>query len=562
MRSLERPQFRNTNYGYIGESSKQAENSFKNHMKPKPSYGYIGESSKQGEKRYTSFKNHMKPKFSSQKITRSRRRTSSPKSSRSQKHKRARQLSSSSDDDDGVDMMKGFSGRKHFVEKTGRKRRKVHVLEGGDFEADPDYVMYLKTLNGDKEEEDDDADENEDSIEEDEDRNEGIHVDIDREMETDGNGIDVVDDPDPEYKMFLANLREDGKSYVLEMTSEKGKSVFVKYEEPLPVHFEKKVQSDDLGGNISNEGKRGFATKKIRKEGPSNDGLKEMPSMSLPPRPSKGKSTPINDSRRMPLPTKCIKRNSSAINDSRPTPVHTEGIKRNSTPTNGCHLVKEYSKRKSTLINDSHPFLNEFKLEKTSTVDESYYMFLKSVRVSGKAMFLMTDDMILEYGEENMVSPSVPEKSPRYGVPYSKELEFGLRKPQKCHELHMGEDYLPTDDGHSEYLKKLLKIINMPYDVTEYRDKYDLASKRKPVGGVRQIRNRSVNYDKDEMGRSYLDHYPDLKKMVHHARTCGKAYKALLLLRCLFFYNENVAHEGVFLPWKDPTFVSQILDRA
>ncbi|KAI3960772.1 hypothetical protein MKW98_026164 [Papaver atlanticum] len=504
----------------------------------------------------------MKPKFSSHKTT--HRRNSLPESNRSQPHKRARQLSSSSDDDDDVDMMKGFRGQKHFVEKTGRKRRKVHVLEGDDFEADPDYVMYLKTLNGNKEEEDDDVDDDEDSIEEEgeEDRNEGIHVDIDREMETDGNGIDVGDDLDPEYKMFLENLREDGKSYVLEMTSEKGNSVFVKYEEPLPVHFGKKVQSDDLGGNISQEGKRGFATKKIRKERPLNDGLKEMPSTSLPPRPSKGKSMPVNDSHRMPLPPKCIKRNSSAINDSRPTPVPLEGIKRNSTPVDDCHQTKEYSKRKSTVINDSHPFLDEFKLEPTSMVDESYYMFLKSVRVRGKAMFLMTDDMILEYGEENMVMPSVPEKSPKYGVPYSKELEFGLRKPQKRHELHMDEDYLATDDVRSEYEKRLLKIINMPYDVTEYRDKYDLASKRTPVEGIRQTRNRSVNYDTDEMGRSYLDHHPDLKRMVHHARTRGDARRALLLLRCLFFYNENVAHEGSFLPWKTPSFVSQILDPA
>ncbi|KAI3951602.1 hypothetical protein MKX01_018718 [Papaver californicum] len=373
--------------------------------------------------------------------------------------------------------------------KTGRKRRKLHVFEGDDFEEDPDYVMYLKTVIEDKEGEDDDANDDEDTIEEeeeeekdeDDDRNEGFHVDIDREMEMDGNGIDVGDDLDPEYKMFLANLREDGKSYVLEMTGGKGNSVFVKYEEPLPVHHERK---------------RGFATKKIRKEGPLNDSLKEMPSTSLPPRPSKGKSTPINDSHHMPPPPKIIKRNSTPIND--------------------CHLTKEYSKRKSKLINDSHPFLDEFKLASTSTVDESYYMFLKSVRVRGKAMFLMTDDMILEYGEENMVTPSVPQKSPKYGDPYSKELEFGLRKPQKCHELHQ-------------------------------------------VERTREMRKRSVNYETDEIGRSYLDHHPDLEKMVRRAKARRDVCREMLLLRCLFFSNENVAQEGSFFPWKNPSFVSQIL---
>ncbi|KAI3984050.1 hypothetical protein MKX01_035177 [Papaver californicum] len=465
--------------------------------------------------------------------------------------------------------MKGFSGQKHFVEETGRKRRKLQVSEGDDFEADPDYVMYLKTVIEDKEEEDDDANDDEDSIEEDDDddrngeddddSNEGIHVDIDREVEMDGNGIDVGDDLDPEYKMFLANLREDGKSYVLEMTGEKGNSVFVKYEEPLPVQFQKKVQNDDLGGNISHEGKRGFATKKIRKEGSLNDGLKEMPSTSLPPRPSKGKSTPTNDSHSMPPPPKSIKRNSSGINDSCPMSVPPKGIKRNSTPINDCHLTKEYSKRKSTLINDSHPFLDEFKLESTSKVDESYYMFLKSVRVRGKAMFLMTDDMILEYGEENMVTPSVPKKSPKYGVPYSKELEFGLRKPQKCYELHMDEDDLVTD---SEYAKKLLKIINMPYDEKERIHKYSLASNRELVKRTRETRKRSVNYNTDKTGRSYFDHYPDLEKLVRRARARRDVCRELLLLRCLFFYNENVAQEGSFLPWKIPSFVSQILGPA
>lgn len=63
------------------------------------------------------------------------------------------------------------------------------------------------------------------------------------------------------------------------------------------------------------------------------------------------------------------------------------------------------------------------------------------------------------------------------------------------------------EDDQEEYANKLLKIINMPYDVTEYRDKYDLASEREPIKRFRETRRSSVNYETDEMGRSYFDHY-------------------------------------------------------
>ncbi|MCL7027654.1 hypothetical protein MKW94_024370 [Papaver nudicaule] len=521
---------------------------------------YLAESSKQAERRFKhSSKNPLKSKSGSKEIRHRRRKKTL---------KRPRQFSSSSsDDDDGendVIRIRGFTGSKYGVEKMDSKRRKLHAHKGDDCEPDPDYVMYLESLAEDREEEnfeDDVVGGDGDVIEEEEeDRNEDILVDMDREMEMDGNGIDFGDDADPEYKMFLENLREDGKSYVLEMTSEKGNSVYVKYEEPLPAQFKKKVQSDDLGGNTSHQGKRGFATNKIHKEGPVNYGSKEMPSRSLPPRPSKEKSTPINDSYPTPPPPKCIKRNSSAINyDSRLTPLPPKGCKKNSTPIHDSHATKvptNCSKKNSALINGSHPFLDEFKGELTYTVDESYYTFLKSVRVKGKAMFIVTDDVILEYGEENMVTPSVPGKSAKDGVP-CKKREFETHRPRKCRELHMDEDDLDT-----EYEKKLLKIINMPFDEKEYRDKYRLATKQKRVEKTKEMRGRSVSYYTDEMGLSYLDHHPGLKEMVDRAIARSDARKALLLLRCLFFYNENVAQEGSFVPWKQPSFMSQILGRA
>ncbi|RZC94457.1 hypothetical protein C5167_026188 [Papaver somniferum] len=563
-------------YGYKGESSKRAKRSisFKNRMKPK-----------QAERRFKySSKDHIKSKSCSKSFTyknivckNTAYRSSSPNFIRKKKE----QLSSSSSEEYGVIRMKKhlfsissdefsvssdefsisseeygaikkkrFHGEEDDSHKKDHKRRKLH--NDAAFVGDSDYLKFLKSLTWDKENDEDDSDnysksenqgfddvgddEDSEDVEENEDyddvfddedgdddeENEDIHVDRDGEMSMNmggngigvrnalnpgdanvddgkenediqldmdmcgesGNGIDVGDELDPQYKMFLKNLREDGKSYILEMRSEKGDFISIKYEEPL--------------------------------------------------------------------------------------------------------LSPSCAKRKSMPINDFHPFLDECKLELTPTADKSYCKFLKNMGVIGGSLIVIAGDIILPMGEHNKVTPSVLEKSLKNGFTCSKYLQFeednkdsisnlgksvkdGLlcrdlkenpHKPQKSCDSQTDEDDMGSDCYRTEYEKKLEKCINMPYDEKELIDKWQLASCRKELERVRETRRRSVSYATEKTSRSYLDHHPALSEMVDRALARRDGCRALLLLRCLFFYNENVAHEGAFMPWVDPSFERMLSDPA
>ncbi|KAI3838463.1 hypothetical protein MKX03_013227 [Papaver bracteatum] len=562
-----------SDYGYKGESSKRAKKiiSFKNRMKPK-----------QAERRFKySSKNHIKSKSCSKSFTYKNivyKNTAYKSTSPNFIRKKKEQLSSSSSeeygvirmkkhffnissdefnvssdefnissDDYGVGRKKRFHGPKDNSHKKDHKRRKLH--NEAVFVGDSDYLKFLKSSTWDKENDEDDSDnysksenegfddedseddeENEDynDVVDDEDsdddeENEDIYVDRDGEMSMDmggngigvgnalnpgdtnvedgkenediqldmdmcgepGNGIDVGDELDPQYKMFLKNLREDGKSYILEMRSKKGDFISIKYEEPL--------------------------------------------------------------------------------------------------------LSPSCAKRKSMPINDFHPFLDECKLELAPTADVSYCKFLKNMGVIDGSLIVITDDIILPMGEHNKVTASFREKSLKNGFPCSKDLQFeednrdsisnpgksvkdGLlyckdptnkpHKPQKSCDSQTDEDDLGTDCYRSEYEKNLEKCINMPYDEKELIDKWKLASCRKELERVRETRRRSVSYATEKTSRSYLDHHPALSEMVDRALARRDGCRALLLLRCLFFYNENVAHEEAFMPWVEPSFEKMLLDPA
>ncbi|CAN6721021.1 unnamed protein product [Malus baccata var. baccata] len=97
----------------------------------------------------------------------------------------------------------------------------------GDGDEDPDYKIHLdKLTKGVK------SCINNRSVDDDDD----IH--INGRYEDDGDDKvhfmsldDGIDDEDPQYKIFMENLRQDGKSYVLEVVGDNGKSELIKYEE-------------------------------------------------------------------------------------------------------------------------------------------------------------------------------------------------------------------------------------------------------------------------------------------------------------------------------------------
>ncbi|OUZ99535.1 hypothetical protein BVC80_1527g6 [Macleaya cordata] len=98
--------------------------------------------------------------------------------------------------------------------------------KGRKFVADDEYITFLNLLTEDEDDDEDEVDN------EDEDEDEEVEEDEDVDRDGDGGDDNDVDEElDPQYTTFFDNLREDGKSYILEMKREKGTSVYLKYEE-------------------------------------------------------------------------------------------------------------------------------------------------------------------------------------------------------------------------------------------------------------------------------------------------------------------------------------------
>ncbi|KAL2484020.1 uncharacterized protein Fot_45464 [Forsythia ovata] len=73
----------------------------------------------------------------------------------------------------------------------------------------------------------------------------------------------------------------------------------------------------------------------------------------------------------------------------------------------------------------------------------------------------------------------------------------------------------------------------------------------KPVDRHLDLRHgRERAYPKNEAGKSYLDHYPDLRQAL--LRCQDDKPRCLNLLRGFFFWLQHLTREGAFKPWTDP----------
>ncbi|KAI3838462.1 hypothetical protein MKX03_013226 [Papaver bracteatum] len=463
-------------------------------------------------------------------------------------------LSSCSSDDYGVIRKKRFRDPRDNSRKKDHKRIKMRNED--IFVGDSDYLMYLKILTGDKEKDKDDSEnENEDydyivvgGDSDDDEENEVIHVDTDSDMvDMSGNGTGVGNELNPDDSNDEDVEENEGIQVDMGMTGvgnelnpDDSNDEDVEENENIQVDVGTTVDSGngiDVGGELDPEYK--MFCENLREDGEIY--ILEMER-------EKGGFEPS-------LPSSC-------------------------------------SKGKSMPVNNFHPLLDECKQELTSTADEGYCEFLKKIGVIDGSLIMRTNDIIPSTGKHK-VTLSVPEKPSKDGFPCSKNqqceeenrgtisdpgksMKDGLcyckdptekpQKPQKSCDSQLlpnsktGGDDLGTDCSRSEYKKRLEECINMPYDEKEFADKWELASRRKECERVSETGGHSVSYATEKTTRSYLDLYPDLAELVDRALACLDGCRALLLLRCLFFYNEHVADEGAFIPWKDPSFERMLLD--
>ncbi|XP_062184278.1 uncharacterized protein LOC133888152 [Phragmites australis] len=107
----------------------------------------------------------------------------------------------------------------------------------------------------------------------------------------------------------------------------------------------------------------------------------------------------------------------------------------------------------------------------------------------------------------------------------------------------------------SDFKRRLIQVLTKPVGRKEFYKLFDMATIRTPLMKLRQVRNETKFYPTEEMGSSYLDHYPDLAEQVMNS---GLRH-GLALLRGFFFWLQNNAHEDQFKPWVDDSKYHEVI---
>ncbi|KAL9446571.1 hypothetical protein AB3S75_014275 [Citrus x aurantiifolia] len=309
---------------------------------------------------------------------------------------------------------------------------------------------------------------------------------------------------DPHYLMFLNHLKKDGKSYVLELASDNSDnktSIVVKYENPETV----------LRNNLGR--KKCECSRRVQR---STIGRKKLESW--------GRGLGSNSRRQK---TKSPRLTSRSNLGTRQTESPRKVIWSNSR---GRKTECFRETLRSQLKRRSNEGMSELS-------HESLLEFMKFVKDGQHMVYVRNNGKEVAYLESDSDSEVVVLDH----NPFSDENDtlFVAIGDEDCREII-------TRSSQYEFREKLKEILQKPYDRKECNRRRLEASCRKP------LEHDGERLDSD--GKSYLDYYPDLAALIEQAHRDKP--RILNLLRGLFYYLQNLSHEGQFKPWLDSECLS------
>ncbi|GLT77928.1 hypothetical protein SLA2020_494820 [Shorea laevis] len=189
--------------------------------------------------------------------------------------------------------------------------------------------------------------------------------------------------------------------------------------------------------------------------------------------------------------------------------------------------------------------------------DESYLLFLKSLETNGESLALL---------------PKAGQKRIYYKDDESSDSEVMVVDPfcdgcdnpcvpSKGYLSLLGEESFEEIKAPSQSLfrEKLMDILKEPFSQSEYDDLWESFNLKRPVEGIRMLRNgRETTYKIKSRGKSYCDDYRELNDHIASAR--GNRHKILNLLRGFFYWLKNIPLEDQFKPWLDSSFLEACND--
>ncbi|XP_057470150.1 uncharacterized protein LOC130759084 isoform X2 [Actinidia eriantha] len=347
-----------------------------------------------------------------------------------------------------------------------------------------------------------------------------------------GDDIDEGDDVDPDYKMFLQELREDENSYVLK-TVYNNMALSFKYESKVGLDDEHEPPTLRKSRRISDTEKR-EAAKKMR-DLQSKDKMDTQKNMRYVA--SKGMMGSTENTGNVKGKER---RNSEVEKDLKSGPVkHVSGKK------NGP------SCQKPSPMGNEHETVADM-------IDEDYQIFLHGLKEENAWYTFETKDGNKVTYEGPVVQNS--SNSEVYATDNASDFNKGHYNPFETSRLFtslMEEDEWqcignPSAGKSSVFRQKLMGKLREPYDQEEYKKLWEMINDRTPKDGRhRDLRGAASlkSYLKDECNPSYLEHYSGLKKKIDAAKV--DRHKLLNLLRGFFFWLENLVYEDAFCPWLD-----------
>ncbi|XP_074280196.1 uncharacterized protein LOC141605371 [Silene latifolia] len=263
-----------------------------------------------------------------------------------------------------------------------------------------------------------------------------------------------------------------------------------------------------------------------------------------------------------------IERTSVSLQGDRELGSGRENVGVNESDADSSEVIKKKTRR----FHQDSNILN--KGVRAQKVDETYESFFAGLKVVGDSMVYEYGDhrqILYEEGVEQMATdadieaaprppnqnPTAPNSSsqPSVDTPPSTEPNTTPTSlsPTANHDMLNTSATVNVRDktgkdpkkNHAKLWRQLQRILGKPFNQKEYDDLWREMTHRSEVQMYRDSRSGG-SYRPGNLGKSYLDKYPDLKDEIKKVKS--DPLKVLNFLRMLWFYLQNVPHE-IPQPW-------------
>ncbi|XP_078448418.1 uncharacterized protein LOC144716989 [Wolffia australiana] len=195
--------------------------------------------------------------------------------------------------------------------------------------------------------------------------------------------------------------------------------------------------------------------------------------------------------------------------------------------------------------------VERLKLEKAA-IDPCFELFLSHLQVTVGGPFLLKlndETPVIEYDRQIDIQSEADQSLDGEVGSESETSESSVEVADGCE--------IPIDNriysDSSLFRTRLEAYSAKQFNENEFRSLLSDVRSHKPCNRDKQLRSAIKSYETDEMGKSFLEYYPDFADKVEKACCDKHRFKQLL---GFFFWLKNLSHGGAFRPWLDATFNS------